>query len=213
MFSLNSEDLQKCILGCGDGPASFNAEMSAAGGSVISVDPIYTLSAAEIMARFDATAAKVIDQVRATPANWVWSYHVNPDDLLAHRRRVVAHFLADYENGREGGRYRAAALPALPFPDKHFGLALCSHLLFLYSEHLSEDFHVQAVQELCRVAEEVRIFPLLTLAVQPSPHVAKVRASLERAGWSTEIRRVNYELQKGGNEMLRVFKPSTRLRR
>jgi len=38
-----------------------------------------------------------------------------------------------------------------------------------------------------------------------------VRASLERAGWASEIRRVNYELQKGGNEMLRVFSPSSKM--
>ena len=207
MFSLDANDPQKRILGCGDGPASFNAEMSASGHPVISADPIYAYSAAEIAARFHATSASVMDQVRATPENWVWRYHRNPDDLLANRRQALARFLADYENGRANGRYLIAALPELPFPDKHFGLALCSHLLFLYSEQLSEEFHIQAIQELCRVADEVRIFPLLTLAVRPSPHIAKVRASIERAGWASEIRRVDYELQKGGNEMLRIFKP------
>lgn len=211
IFGLDANDLQKRMLGCGDGPASFNAEMSASGHSVISVDPIYAFSAAEIAARFHATAASVIEQVRATPGNWVWSYHRHPDDLLASRQQALARFLADYESGRANGRYCVAALPELPFTDKHFGLALCSHLLFLYSEQLSEEFHIRAVQELCRVAEEVRIFPLLTLAVHPSPHVGKVRASLERAGWASEIRRVDYELQKGGNEMLRIFNPPTRL--
>ena len=213
MFGLDANDLQKRILGCGDGPASFNAEMSASGHPVISVDPIYAFSAAEIAARFHAAAASVMDQVRATPDNWVWSHHRNSDDLLSNRRLALKRFLADYENGRANGRYRVAALPELPFPDKHFGLALCSHLLFLYSEQLSEEFHVRAVQELCRVADEVRIFPLLTLAVQPSPHVAKVRVSIERAGWASEIRRVDYELQRGGNEMLRFYKPRTTLRR
>ena len=31
MFALSEADLQRRILGCGDGPASFNAEMTAAG--------------------------------------------------------------------------------------------------------------------------------------------------------------------------------------
>ncbi len=35
MFSLNESDLTKTILGCGDGPASFNAELTKAGGNVI----------------------------------------------------------------------------------------------------------------------------------------------------------------------------------
>jgi hypothetical protein len=33
-----------------------------------------------------------------------------------------------------------------------------------------------------------------------------VRANLEPAGWSSEIVRVNYEFQKGGNKMLRIFR-------
>ena len=36
MFALSSEDLRSRILGCADGPASFNAEATAAGFSVIS---------------------------------------------------------------------------------------------------------------------------------------------------------------------------------
>src|SRR5207247_6485361 len=38
--------------------------------------------------------------------------------------------------------------------------------------------------------------PAAHLAIRPSPHVAKVCARLERAGWSSEIRFVDYELQK-----------------
>ena len=36
MFSLSEDDLARRILGCGDGPASFNAELSVRGGSVVS---------------------------------------------------------------------------------------------------------------------------------------------------------------------------------
>ena len=207
MFGLTPDDLKGRILGCGDGPASFNAEMTELGHSVVSVDPIYAYSADEISARFEATAPTVIAQVRATPDNWVWRYHRNPDELLFNRRKALARFLADYEDGRMQGRYQVAALPEFAFPDKHFALALCSHLLFLYSEQLSEEFHIRSVNELCRVTDEVRIFPLLSLAVRPSPYVEKVRASLERSGWKSEIRKVNYELQRGGNEMLRIYNP------
>ena len=54
MFNLNHHDLQKRILGCGDGPASFNAEMTDAGFNVVSFDPIYAFSGADIHKRFDA---------------------------------------------------------------------------------------------------------------------------------------------------------------
>ena len=206
MFNLTAADLRGKILGCGDGPASFNAEMTSAGFSVVSVDPIYICSGAEIAARFEATSATIIDQVRASLSKWNWDYHGDPDGLLVNRRRALNQFLADYDVGRQQGRYQIASLPELPFADGQFDLALCSHLLFLYSEHLSEEFHVQSVSELCRVAREVRIFPLLTLSHQPSPHLVPVRARLEQVGWASEIVRVNYEFQKGGNEMLRVFR-------
>ena len=45
MFDLSEGDLCGRILGCADGPASFNAEMKAQGRSVISVDPLYSYSA------------------------------------------------------------------------------------------------------------------------------------------------------------------------
>jgi hypothetical protein len=44
MFSLSEVDLQSRILGCGDGSASFNAEMNAQGRRVISGDPIYAFT-------------------------------------------------------------------------------------------------------------------------------------------------------------------------
>ncbi len=41
MFNLTDEDLSRGILGCADGPASFNAEMSRSGRRAISCDPLY----------------------------------------------------------------------------------------------------------------------------------------------------------------------------
>ena len=42
MFNLGKEDvLNKRILGCGDGPSSFNTEVDYDGGRVVSIDPLY----------------------------------------------------------------------------------------------------------------------------------------------------------------------------
>jgi hypothetical protein len=206
MFSLTSHDVSGGVLDCGGGPASFTAELTASGGRAIAVDPIYRFSGEEIRMRFEAVAGSMLSQVRATPDDWTWSYHRDADDLLANRRAALASFLADYESGLEAGRYVSGELPSLPFAAGSFGLALCSHLLFLYSDLLTEDFHIQAVRELCRVAREVRIFPLLTLSRAPSPHLVPVQAALAADGWQNEIVRVNYELQRGGNQMLRFFR-------
>ena len=204
MFDLSARDLSEGVLDCGGGPSSFTAELSVCGFRAVSVDPIYTCSGPDIRARFEAIADSMLSQIRTTPDDWTWSYHRSPDDLLAARRKALERFLADYESGLDEGRYLVGELPNLQFSSASFGLAVCSHLLFLYSDLLSEDFHIRAVRELCRVAREVRIFPLLTQSRQPSPHVPAVRSAIEADGYVTEVVRVRYEFQRGGNQMLRV---------
>jgi len=100
-------------------------------------------------------------------------------------------------------RYVAAALPKLPFADNSFDLALSSHFLFLYGEQLSFDFHLAAIRELCRVAAEVRVFPILTLGREPYPELNALIDALARDGWAARLERVGYEFQRGGHTMLR----------
>ncbi len=204
MFALVPRDLADGVLDCGGGPASFTAEVTGAGFRAMAVDPLYTHPGEAIRARFNSVLGPMLDQVRATPADWTWTYHRDPDHLAANRRTALERFLADYDAGRAAGRYRVGQLPDLALAPRSFGLALCSHLLFLYSDLLSQEFHVRSALELCRLAPEVRIFPLLTLRREPSPHLGAVREALHAAGWRTEVRTVSYELQRGGNQMLRV---------
>lgn len=83
---------------------------------------------------------------------------------------------------------------------------MCSHFLFLYSEHCDRDFHLAAIQEMLRVSREVRIFPLLTLIHEVSPYLDDAIAHFDNLGYSTSMVKVPYELQSGANEML-VIKP------
>src|SRR5690242_18954646 len=96
MFKLAPGDWLRRILGCGDGPASFNAEWTRQGGKVVSCDPIYQFSREEIQARFDASVDLVMSQVHKQPLDYVWSFHGSPEELLATRRRALSEFLADY---------------------------------------------------------------------------------------------------------------------
>ena len=91
--------------------------------------------------------------------------------------------------------------------DKMFDLALCSYFFFLYSDQFDEEFHAKALVELVRVAKEVRIFPLLTLKGIRSKYVEPLMLDLQEQGCDAEIQEVQYELQRGGNEML-VIKES-----
>ena len=172
----------------------------------MAIDPVYAFSGADIRARFDAQVEPMMTQIRATPEDWTWTFHRDPEDLCANRRTALERFLVDYDQGKSERRYLTGELPALPFEPDSFGLAVCSHLLFLYSDLLTEDFHVRAVLELCRVARDVRIFPLLTLARKPSPYIGAVQKAVESQGWTGSVEGVNYELQRGGNEMLRIVK-------
>jgi hypothetical protein len=96
-------------------------------------------------------------------------------------------------------------LPALSFGDGQFDLALCSHWLFLYTEQLSLAFHEAAIRELCRVARELRVFPLLALDCRPSPYIEPIQARMRQAGFVAEIARVPYEFQAGGDRMMRIY--------
>ena len=170
MFSLSHDDLDKEIVGVADGPASFNAEMQALGKRVISVDPLYAFRPAEIEQRFHAVVDGIMRQVKETPDDWVWTFHQSPDQLRERRVQALTRFLTDYERGTTDGRYVTGDPARLAFSDAQFELALCSHFLFLYSDHFSYAFHRAAFFEMLRIAEEVRVFPLLTLALKPSPY-------------------------------------------
>jgi hypothetical protein len=210
MFALTSADLRLKILGCGDGPASFNAEATRRGSSVVSCDPLYRFSSAEIHGRISKIYDEVIEQTRRNADRYVWSDITSIEDLGRVRMSAMDGFLADFEQGKTAGRYVDAELPSLPFADESFDLALCSHLLFLYTTQLGDAFHHASVRELCRVAKEIRVFPLLALDWRRSPLVEPIVAALRAEAFEADITTVPYEFARGANEMLRITRPSTR---
>jgi SAM-dependent methyltransferase len=204
MFRITEADLAGRILGCGDGPASFNAGATRLGASVVSCDPIYEWSADELRGRIEQTYEHILEQTRQNRDEFVWESIASVDELGQVRMAAMEEFLADYSEGVAQGRYLRAGLPVLPFGDEQFDLALCSHLLFLYSDQLGEALHRAAVLELGRVAREVRVFPLLALGGAASPFVEGCSNLLRDTGYVVSIESVPYEFQRGGNQMMRV---------
>ncbi|VAW71469.1 hypothetical protein MNBD_GAMMA12-3798 [hydrothermal vent metagenome] len=203
MFSLSNDDLCKKILGCGDGPASFNAELTARGGNVTSIDPIYSFNPDEIQLRMDEVYPQIMEQVAKNMSDYVWDKINSTDQLGKIRMNAMNTFLLDYEQYQESERYIDASLPQLSFGALEFDLALCSHYLFLYSEHVSQEQHVHSVKELCRISKEVRIYPLLTISSnKESPHLQPVMSSLIEDGFDVSLQAVKYQFQKGATEML-----------
>jgi hypothetical protein len=204
MFDLRAAELDRRLLGCADGPAAFNGELTARGGSIVSVDPLYRFDAPQIAGRIAETYATVMDQVGRNQGDYVWTAIPSIEALGAVRMAAMERFLADFQAGRHKGRYIASELPSLPFARRQFDVALSSHFLFLYSAHLSATFHCRALGEMLRVAREVRVFPVLTVDGLLSPHLPKVSEHMTGQGFRVELHRVPYEFQRGANQMLVV---------
>jgi hypothetical protein len=204
MFRLSDVDLKQKILGCADGPAGFNAEATRRGCSVVSCDPLYQLTVKQIDERIAATYEDVIRQTAANQERFIWKHVASVEELGRIRRNAMNEFIADYDRGKREGRYVAAELPGLPFRSTAFDLAICSHCLFLYTDNFSLAFHDQAIQAMCRVAAEVRVFPLLTYNSDYSAYIEPILRRLRETGFDATIETVPYEFQRGANQMMRI---------
>jgi len=205
MFSLADAAFSGSILGCGDGPASFNAEATRKGCRVTSIDPIYYFDRECIATRISAVSDEIMEQIEKHRDDYVWNTIQSPDQLKNTRHAAMNDFLADFDSGLEQGRYIAGSAPELPFSEQQFDLALCSHFLFLYSEQFGYDSHLQSIRSLARVAKEVRIFPLYSMHdLKVSVHLKPILLKLEKEGLSTDIVPVNYEFLRGATEMLAI---------
>lgn len=207
MFGLTETELSQKIVSFGDGPASFNYEMSRRGAGVCSLDPIYCFSREQLSLRIAEVKEEVLSQVRKNKNLFAWKNIRNIRHLEKLRMDAMKLFMEDYEQGRADGRYICHSLPdRTPFGDNEFDLALSSHFLLLY-DHLGLDFHLASVNEALRISRELRIFPIVNL---DSAKTALLNGVLEhfRRKYDARIEKVNYEFQKGGNEMLVIKKTS-----
>jgi hypothetical protein len=203
MFNLTDAELNMHIISFGDGPASFNAEMTKLGKKVISIDPIYQFSYSDLSFRIAETKDIVIEQTKKNLGNFVWTHIKNVEELERTRLDAMEKFLKDFELGKLEKRYLNHEMPLKTnFDDFSFDLALSSHFLILYAQ-LGLDFHIQTIEEMLRVAHEVRIFPLLNLDAKPSEMLAPIIAHFNTQ-YVTNIEKVNYEFQKNGNQMLTI---------
>ncbi len=203
-FDLDNRPAGRRILDVGAGPASFAAEATAAGLTVTALDPLYRFGGDAIRRRATAVAPAMTQGLERARDRFVWDFYGSREALLRTRQEALEIFLEDYEWGRTCGRYRAGALPDLPFADRQFDLALCSHLLFLYGDRLDRAFHLAALEELLRVAPEVRVFPLHDLEGRRSAHLDGIVAALRERGIAAEERPVAFEFQRNATTLLRL---------
>lgn len=205
MFLLTDRDLERKILGVGDGPASFNYHLTLRNGYVTSVDPTYALNRREFEERISDTYESVMSQMESNIQSFVWERIQSIEMMGKIRLEAMGQFCADFEKGKEEGRYLEGSLPGLPFMEKSFDLVLSSHLLFFYSKNLDLEFHLASIKELIRVGKEIRIFPIVDLDSVESPHLDPVLDYLKANQIEYHIEKVRYHFQKTGNQMLRIL--------
>ena len=205
MFNLTESDKNKKIISFGDGPASFNFEMTSKGKSVTSLDPIYQFTPMELKLRISETKDTVMKQVRENQNNFLWTLIKTPDEMETVRMNAMSNFIDDFKEGKEQKRYIYHELPnKTDFAEQSFDLGLSSHFLILYSQ-LGLEFHIKSIDEMLRICKEIRIFPLLNLNAQKSEMIDGI-VEHYKSDYSLEIVKVDYEFQKNGNEMLIIKK-------
>jgi hypothetical protein len=199
MFALADSDLSGSVLDCPGGASSFTASANRAGASVIAADPVYARPRPALAALAVAEVERGSAHTEAGADRYVWDFYGDPGGHARVRRTSAEAFSRDLI--AHPARYVPASLPRLPFPDGQFDLVLSSHFLFTYADRLDLEFHRAALRELHRVARrEVRVFPLLEQGGRPVP--ALLSGLLAALGIPHRIQRVDYEFQRGGNEML-----------
>jgi len=203
-FDLDTEDLPARILDCSAGASSFVAEAHARGIDAIAADPVYGLEPEALTSRANSGAPAGNVMIGANSDRFVFDWYQNPQRRADMRRAALSTFQEHHRANPE--RYISAALPELPFASRTFDLALCSHLLFTWATHLDEQWHLGALVELCRVADEARVFPLvLQGSGEQVRFLPNLRSRLHNDfGITTEIVPVPYEFQVGAHHMMRL---------
>lgn len=201
MFNLSEEELKKSIASFGDGPASFNLEMTKLRNNVTSFDPIYQFGKEQILNRIEETKDIVMKQTRENKDNFVWTTIKDLDELEKMRMGAMYNFIEDFDKGREENRYIFHELPnKTTFSDKYFDIGLSSHFLLLYP-NLGLDFHIKAINEMLRICKEVRIFPILDLNAKESSMLKPIIDNYNKS-YDVKIEKTNYMFQKDGDKML-----------
>lgn len=204
MFNLEIEALPDSILDCGAGPSNFCSVANSRGSRVVAVDPLYRFPPDEIEKRFQQVVPNILNMMKENADQFLFDRFETPEDVIKGRQNSMERFLDDYAERDAEERYRASSVEDLEFDDGEFRLALSSHFLFLYDRQLSTDFHEQVIREVLRVAEELRIFPLRNFRAEISSHVQPVAETLTTEGYEIEVHEVDYEFQKGANQMLLI---------
>lgn len=204
MFLLSDDDIRTGrILDCPGGASPFAAQVRAAGGTVVSVDPAYRLPLGPLITRATDGLDRILAWQLAHPDNFDWGYLGSPQQLNDRWREAVQAFAADVAH--DPSPYIAAELPDLPFGDDSFDLTLSGFLLFVYPELFDIDGLLRSLLELVRVTRgQVRVYPVHDTVGTGYPLLPELRRALAAAGVGTQLvaTGTTYSPEPGSDRML-----------
>lgn len=205
MFALEELNLsEERILDVASGVSSFGATARKYGYYAVSSDRIYQFSSDEIESKCSKDLVEVMKNLKGIKELYKWDFFSSIDHLKKHRKKAYKTFIEDFSQTKDVN-YKFVEYPSSNFRDKEFSIALVSHFLFMYDEHLDYDFHKKTLKELIRITKkEIRIFPLLNLKGEKSEFVQKIIEDEEFKEFKFEKQEVDYEFVKGGNQFLKI---------
>lgn len=201
-FDLDVDDLPRRIVDVSAGASNFVAEAARRGVQALAVDPAY--QDMRMATRLHQSVADGAQLIAAHSDHFVYDWYGTPARRAEMRHTAMEGFISDCQSHPD--RYQAAALPGLPLATGSYDLALCSHLLFTWANVLDELGHLAALIELARIADEVRVYPLVLQGNgTPVTFMDSLRTRLLKGfGIHSSIERVPYEFQRGACHMLRL---------
>ena len=205
MFDLKDHEIKGRILEYASGPSAFNVEVAPFANERVSCDALFNLDLATLRSKANLVFADRAEQIAAKADHYDFSRYGNIQGLMAKRQEGMEVFFADYLRGLAESRYLGIQEIELPFFDFKFDIALSSHYFFADLDNQDIDFHLRTIEELARVAYEVRIFPLLDCHGELSAFLGPILLGLQQKNYGTEVRSGPYHLQPKGNAMLRVW--------
>ncbi|PJD92730.1 MAG: hypothetical protein CK424_03885 [Legionella sp.] len=205
MFDLSHTSFTMRFLEFQSGASAFQAELRQKAAHLVSYDTWFELDKLALQQTIERSFTTRLAQIKTRQNAFDFQRYGSLDKLVAYRRQGLAKFLHDYDLGHAEGRYVGTQQAALPFSDFFFDYALSSHHFFSAVAPQTVAYHVDKIQELARVAKDVRIFPLVDADGVPSSLLGPVILALQQKNYGIEVRDVLYHLQPKGNAMLRIW--------
>lgn len=202
MFSLNGISYSTKILSIADGPSTFNLQQRQRGINITSVDPIYNLSVDKLKEVFKKSYSFNKELFIENKESFNFKNAEEMEQVLAKRQNTFNTFIADYETHRNN--YNFGKLPNLDLTSNSFDLCLCSNFLFIFDHIFDLEFHINSIQEMLRLSNEVRIFPLYNIDGKESEFLSSITDFLTTNSYQWTIETNNYHVYKNGNRFLKI---------